>query len=53
MAPIPDKVAGPQGWLPEPSVLRTEGKEAGWAAQPRLGCALKRKSVGSAGLAPG
>jgi hypothetical protein len=39
---IPGKVAGP-------SVPRTEGKEAGWAAWPRLGCAQKRKRVGWAG----
>jgi hypothetical protein len=49
MAPIPGKVAGPQGQLAWPSVPRAEGKEAGWAARPQLGCAQKRKRVGWAG----
>jgi hypothetical protein len=48
-APIPGKVAGTQGRLAGPSVPRAEGKEAGWAARPRLGCAQKRKRVGWAG----
>jgi hypothetical protein len=46
---IPGKVAGPQGRLAGQSVSRTEGKEAGWAARPRLGWAQKGKRVGLAG----
>jgi hypothetical protein len=44
-APIPGKVAGPQGRIARPSALHAEGKEAGWATQPRLGCTPKRKRV--------
>jgi hypothetical protein len=47
--PIPSMVAGPQGQLAGPSVLCVEGKEAGWAARPWLGCTQKRKRVGWAG----
>jgi hypothetical protein len=39
---IPGKVVGP-------SVPHAEGKEAGWGAQPRLGCVQKRKRMGWAG----